>query len=155
MSAFGVACVSASLVLQSEREEFRVRRLVVRVKNTSYPEAFRDLNEHRGVFYIQNLMCWRLSDIKRKPENVRVGLAEMDEAGGNEGIHKPIQFESANPICIQFERFVADNGDFQTVPRLQSNYHPDHVFVWFRLLAHEAPKLLPSERSLFVKNDET
>jgi len=38
------------VILQSERSQFRARRLVIRVKNASNPQTFRDLDEHRGVF---------------------------------------------------------------------------------------------------------
>jgi hypothetical protein len=63
------------------------------VKNASNPQTFRDLDEHRGVFDIDDLPGWRLGDVQRKPKDVRVGLAEVDEAGGNKGIHKPVQLE--------------------------------------------------------------
>jgi hypothetical protein len=63
----------------------------------------RDLDEHRGAFEIQHLPPWCLSDVKRKPEDVRVRFAEMHEAGGDKGIHKLVQLECANPIGIQFE----------------------------------------------------
>lgn len=154
MSKLSVRMHERLIVQQPKREELRVSGLVIRVENTSYPEAFRDLNEHRGIFYVQNLMRLCLCDVERKPEDIHVGLAQMDEAGGNEGIHKTVQLEGANTVRVQFERFVADNDELQTMTRLQLSYHPDHVVVRFRLLAHEAPKLRPRERSLFVKNDE-
>ena len=104
------------VILQSERSQFRARGPVIRVKNASNPQTFRDLDEHRGVFDIDHLPGWRLGDVQRKPKDVRVGLADVDEAGGNKRIHKPVQLELSNPIRIQFPRFVADHGDLQPVP---------------------------------------
>src|SRR5664280_52550 len=74
-------------VLQSERSQFRARGPVIRVENASNPQTFRDLDEHRGVFDIDDLPGWHLGDVQRKPKDVRVGLADVDEAGGDEGIH--------------------------------------------------------------------
>jgi hypothetical protein len=82
-------------------------------------EALGDLDEHRGVFDIDYLPGWRLGDVQPKPKAVRVGLADMDEAGGNKRIHKPVQLELSNPIHIQFASFVADHGDLQPVPDLE------------------------------------
>src|SRR5450830_422092 len=91
--------MSASFViLQSERSQFRARGPVIRVKNASNPQSFRDLDEHRGVFDIDYLPGWPLGDVQRKPEDVRVGLADVDEAGADKRIHKPVQLEFPNPI---------------------------------------------------------
>ena len=54
-----------SVILQSERSQFRESGLVIRVKNTSNPQTFRDLDEHRGVFDIDFLPGWRLGDVQR------------------------------------------------------------------------------------------
>src|ERR1019366_5545988 len=89
------------VILQSERSQFRARGPVIRVKNASNPQTFRDLDEHRGVFDIDYLPGWCLGDVQRNPKDVHVGLAETDEAGGNKGIYKSIQLELSNPIRIQ------------------------------------------------------
>jgi hypothetical protein len=81
------------------------------MKNASNPQTFRDLDEHRGVINKDYLPGRYLSDVQRKPKDVRVGLADVNEAGGNEKIHKSIQLEFSNPILIQFASFVADHGD--------------------------------------------
>jgi len=73
----------SALILQSERSQFRARRSVIRVKNASNPQTFGDLNEHRGVVDIDCLANWRLGDVQRKPKDVRVGLADVNKAGGN------------------------------------------------------------------------
>jgi hypothetical protein len=39
-------------ILQSQQSQFRARGPVIRVKNAWNPQAFRDLDEHRGVFDI-------------------------------------------------------------------------------------------------------
>jgi hypothetical protein len=72
---------ASAIILQSERSQFRARRSVIRVKNASNPQTFGDLNEHRGVVDIDYLPDWRLGDVQRKPKDVHVGLADMDEAG--------------------------------------------------------------------------
>jgi hypothetical protein len=63
------------VILQSERSQLRARGPVIRVKNASNPQTFRDLDEDRGVFDIDCLPGWRLGDVQRKPKDVRVGLA--------------------------------------------------------------------------------
>jgi hypothetical protein len=77
------------------------------------------MDEHRGVFDIDYLPGWRLGDVQPKPKGVRVGLADMDEAGGNKRIHKPVQLELSNPIHIPFASFVADHGDLQPMPDIE------------------------------------
>jgi hypothetical protein len=99
------------VILQSKRSQFCARGPVIRVKNASNPQTLRNLDEHRGVFDIDYLPDWRLGDVKHKPKDVRVGLANVDEAGGNKRIHKPVQLELSNPIRIQFAPFVADHDD--------------------------------------------
>jgi hypothetical protein len=90
------------------------------VKNASNPQALRDLDEHRGVVDVDYVTEWHLGDVQRQPKDVCVGLAEVDEAGGNNAIYKPVQFELANPMRIQFARFVADHDDLQPVPDLNT-----------------------------------
>jgi hypothetical protein len=72
------------VILQSERSQPRARRPVIRVKNTSDPQTFGDLEEHRGIFDINHLLGWRLCDVQRKPKDVRVGLADVYEARGKQ-----------------------------------------------------------------------
>jgi hypothetical protein len=88
------------VIPQSKRNQFRARGAVIRVKNASNPQGFRDLDEHRGVFDIDRLSNWRLSDVQCKPKDFRVGLADVDKAGGNKGIHKPVQLERSNSMRI-------------------------------------------------------
>src|SRR5450759_4644974 len=107
------------IILQSERSQFRACGPVIRVKNASNPQSFRDLDEHRGVFDIDYLPGWRLGDVQRKPKDVRVGLADADETGRNKSIHKPVQLELSNPIRIHLARFVADCDDLEPVPDLE------------------------------------
>jgi len=128
---------------------------VIRVKNTSNPQTFRDLDEHRGVINKDYLPGRYLGDVQRKPKDVRVGLADVEEAGGNEKIHKSVQLEFSNPIHIQFASFVADHGDLQPVPDLELSCQLDHLGVRFRLREDETPKLSPGERSLSVEDHQT
>ena len=85
------------VMLQSERSQLRAGGLVIRVKNALNPQTFRDLDEHPCVFDVQYLFGWRLGDVQRKPKDVRVGLAEVDEAGRDKGIHESVQLELVNP----------------------------------------------------------
>ena len=80
-------------MLQSERGQFRARGLVIRVTNAANPQTFRDLDEQRLVIDIDDLLGWHLGDVQRKPKDVRVGLAEVDKAGGNKEIYELIQLE--------------------------------------------------------------
>jgi hypothetical protein len=86
------------VILQSERSQFYARGPVIRVKYASNTQTFRNLDKHRGVFDINYLMGSRLSDVQCKPKDVRVGLSQVDKAGGNKRIHKPIKLELSNPI---------------------------------------------------------
>jgi hypothetical protein len=81
--------------------------------------------------------------------------AEVDKAGGNEKIHKPVKFGPSNPISIQFVCFVVDRADLQPVPDLELCDELDHLGVRFRLREHEAAKLSPGERSVLVKDHLT
>ena len=47
-----------------------------------------------------------------RPKYVRVGLAHMDEAGGNIKIHKLVELEFPNPIRIQFARSLLTTAIF-------------------------------------------
>jgi hypothetical protein len=98
-------------MLQSKRSQLRASGFVIGVKNASNPQTFRDLDEHRRVFDIQDLVRWRLGNIQRKTKDVRVGLSDVYEARGNKRIHKAIQLELSNPVRIHLARFVADHGD--------------------------------------------
>src|ERR1019366_1535258 len=140
------------VILQSERSQFRACGPVIRVRNASNPQTFRDLYEHRGVFDIDYMPCWRWRNVQRKAKDVRVGFADVDEAGGDKRIHKPVQLELSNPIHIQFASFVADHGDLQSVPDLEPGDQLDHLRARFRLREHETPKLSPGERPLLVED---
>ena len=89
------------------------------MKNAANPQTFRYLDEHRGVFDIDDLPGWHLGDVQRQPKDVRVGLADVNEARGNKEIHNRAQLEFSNPVRVQVTRFVADDGDLQPVPDLE------------------------------------
>jgi hypothetical protein len=94
------------VILQSERSQFRARGPVIRVKNASNPQTFRDPDEHWGVFDIEDLPGRRLGDVQRKPKDGRVGLADVDDAGGSKRIQKQrrdrdrsFHLASVNAVC--------------------------------------------------------
>jgi hypothetical protein len=83
------------------------------VKDALNSQSFRDLNEHRSIVDKDCLRRLHLSYIQCKSEYIRVWLADVNVARGNEAIHEPIQFELPNSICIQLAPFVADDGYLQ------------------------------------------
>src|ERR1039458_1657141 len=134
-----------SSFLQSVRSQLGAGGLVIGMKNASNPQALRDLNEHRSVFDIDDVLRRRLGDVQRKPKDVCVGLADVDEARGNKSIDKAVELELANAIRIYLARFVADHGDLQSVIDLELGDQIDHLGVRFRLREHKAPKLSAGE----------
>ena len=44
------------------------------MKNASNPQTFRDLNEHRSVFDIDDVLRRRLGDVQREPKISTSGL---------------------------------------------------------------------------------
>ena len=139
-------------MLQAERGQLCARGLVIRVTDAANPQTFRDLDEHRLVVDIDDLLGWHLGDVQRKPKDVRVGFAEVDKAGGNKEVYELIQLECLNPMRIQFAGFVVDHGDPQFVLRLEIADQLDHLRIRLRLREHEFPELIPCERSLLVEN---
>jgi hypothetical protein len=71
---------------QSERGEPRACGLVIRMKNASNYQIFLDLDKHRGVFDIGYQPGWPVRSVQRKPKDVGIGSAKVNEAGENEGI---------------------------------------------------------------------
>ena len=138
--------------LQSKRSQFHTCRLVIRVTNTSNSQAFCDLDKHRKVLNIDYLIGRNLRDIDRHTKDVHVRLSQVDEAGGNEKIHKTIKLELSNPIRIQFACFVADHDNLQSIPFLKPADQLDHFGIRLRLGEHEFPKLSTCERSLSVED---
>ena len=65
------------------------------MKNAMNSQALGDLNEHRGIVDEDSPRGPHLSYIQSKPENIRVGLANVNEAGGYEAVDQPIQPEPA------------------------------------------------------------
>src|SRR5271170_3981353 len=142
----------SSCDLQSEQSQFRACGFVIRVKNAANPKTFRDLNEERGVFEIDNLPCRCLGDVQRQLENIRVRFPEMNEAGGNKSIHKCVQLELTNSMSVQFTRFVADDDNLQSIFGFQVANQFNHPGERFRLREHETSKLVASERALFEED---
>jgi hypothetical protein len=58
------------------------------VKNASNPHTFRDLDEQRRVFEIDDLPGRHLGNVQRKVKDIRVRFAKVNKAGGNIEIHK-------------------------------------------------------------------
>ena len=141
-----------SVILQPEGSQLRARGLVIRVKNALNPHAFCNLDEQRRVFDIDDLARGRLGDVQRQAEDVGVGLADVDKAGGNKGVHDGSQLEFADSVRVQFARLVANHDEFQAVPDLEAGDQLDHSRARFRLREHEPTKLRTGERSLPVEH---
>jgi len=110
----------ASLVLpQPERSQLRASRRVIRMENASNHQTFRDLNEHRRVFDVDDLTGWRLGDVQGESKDVNIGLANVYEARRNKRVHKPVELELANPVRIHLAGFVADHDDLESVVLLE------------------------------------
>ena len=81
------------------------------MKNASNPQTFRDLNEHRRIFDIDDVLRRRLGDVQRKPKHFHIGLADVDETRRNKSVNKPVELELPNPMRIHCARFVADHSN--------------------------------------------
>jgi hypothetical protein len=143
------------VIVQPEQSQFRAYGPVIRVQNASNTQTFCDLDEHRAIFNIDYLPLRSLADVQRKPENIRVGLTDMDEAGGNKKIHESVQLELSNSVRIQFPCFVANHDNLQSIPCFELADELDHFGIWFRLGEHKASKLSRSKRSFLVEDDPT
>ena len=53
--------------------------LVIRVTDTPNPQTFCDLDEHRLVVDIDDLLGRHLGDVQRQPKDVRVGFSKVDK----------------------------------------------------------------------------
>ena len=58
--------------------------------DTPNPQTFRDLDEHRLIVDIDDLLGWHLGDVQCEAKDVRVGFAEVDKAGGNKEVYELI-----------------------------------------------------------------
>jgi hypothetical protein len=99
--------------VESERSQFCTGGLVVRVKNALNPQTFGDLDKHGSVFNINYLPDWRLGDVQRQPKYLHIGLAELDETGGNKGVHKLIQlrqFGRQGPTVSLSQQTLGSSG---------------------------------------------
>src|ERR1700733_6979217 len=142
----------SSCDLQSVRSQFRASEFVIGMEDAPNPKTFRDLDEQRGVFDIDNLPGGPLGNVQRQFENILVRFSETNEAGGNKSIYKSVQLELSNPVGIQFARFVADNDNLQPIFGLQVANQCNHFGERLRLREHEASKLGPCESTLLIKN---
>jgi hypothetical protein len=57
------------------------------VKDALNSQPFRDLNEHRSIVDKDCLRSLHLSYVQSKSENIRVGLADVNEARGYETVY--------------------------------------------------------------------
>ena len=84
----GLACFIAGVfvIMQAEQSQLCTRGRVFRVDNATNSQILCDLCKHQCVFNKDDLFGGHLGDIQRKPKDINIRLAEMDEAGGNKKI---------------------------------------------------------------------
>jgi hypothetical protein len=125
------------------------------MENASNPQTFRDLNEHRCVVDVNDLPGCRLGDVQGQSKDVNIGLANVNEAGRDERVHKPVELELANAMRIHLAGFVADHDNLESVALLELRDQFNHLGASFRLCEDEAPKLSSREGALLVKDHST
>jgi len=84
------------------------------MENAWNSKSLRDLHEHWSIVDEDGLLRPYLTDVESKSKDVRIGLTNVNEAGGYEAVCQPIQLESFDPICIQLARFIADDRYLQS-----------------------------------------
>src|ERR1017187_127409 len=124
------------------------------MKNAMNSQALSDLNEHRGIVDEDSLRGRHLSYVESKPKNVRIGLTNVNEAGGYEAVGQHVQLEPFDPICIQLTRFIADDRYLQPQLQLKLSDKLDHFREGLRLREHIAPKLIAREGPPLVEHNE-
>jgi hypothetical protein len=108
--------------VQTERSQLRIGRLGIRVDNGSNPQGLRYLGEHRPVLDVDHLIGRNLRDVQGDAVDIRIRLAEVDEAGGDEKVDETIQLETLYPVLCQLTAFVTDHDYLQSVLCLDSAY---------------------------------
>jgi len=88
------------VILQSERSQFRAQVPVIRLKNASNAQTFRDLDEHRGVFDIDYLIGRNLRDFERCTTDVRVPASLTDVIADRQEMTRLVKQE----VNLQTER---------------------------------------------------
>jgi len=124
------------------------------MKNAMDSQALSDMNEHRSIVDEDCLRGPHLCYIQSNPENIRVGLANVNEAGGYEAVSQPIQAEPLYPICIQLTGFIADDRYLKPQLQLKLSDKLDHLREGLRLREHIAPKLIAREGPLLVEHNQ-
>jgi hypothetical protein len=66
------------------------------------------INKHGPIIDIKHLFRRNLGYVQSNPENIRIGLTVVDEAGGNEKIDASAEFVCPDPVLVQFAPLVAD-----------------------------------------------
>jgi hypothetical protein len=89
------------------------------MNNALNSQALGDLNEHWSIVGEDSPRRPHLSYIYSKSENIRVGLANVNEARGYEAVNQPIQAEPLYPICVQLTGFIADDRYLQPQRQLE------------------------------------
>lgn len=108
------------VILQPERGQLGLRRAEVRVHDAANPDTLSDLRQHRGVLDVDDPRGIDLRDVQRELEDRGIRLADVNEAGGDEGVHESCQLELPDPMGVQLAPFVADDHDLQSVPLLEA-----------------------------------
>lgn len=75
--------------------------------------------EQIAVIHVNHFFFGDLGGIQRQVKDVRIGLAKVDEAGGDVEVDEGGQAKLLDAVFCQLAPLVADTGDFETVPLLE------------------------------------
>jgi hypothetical protein len=122
------------------------------VKNASHPQAFRNLNEHRGVVDEDRVRWPRLGEVKSEPEDLDVGLPHLHKARRDKGVHEPVEFEGSNSVRVDLARLITNDDNLQAVLRLELGNEAKHLWIRLRLSEHEIAKLVSGKWPLLKEH---
>ncbi len=118
-----------------------------------HTDAIRDLDEHRAVLDVRDVLRRNLRHVESEAEDIPVGLAKFDKARDDEEIDELGQIELADAVLGQLASFVADGRDLEAVADCEVADHVDHIGIRLGLVEHELSKVLAGERARLVKDN--
>src|SRR5262249_21983298 len=85
-------------------------RFIFLMNDAPQAESFCYLYEHRPVVDVNDFFAWNLGDVEGDLPDICIGLAEMDETGGDKEVHEFVQAKGPDPVFVQFPSFIVDDG---------------------------------------------
>src|ERR1700733_2172415 len=105
--------------------------------NPMETERFSNLDKHWPIFDIGNVSALNLRHIQRQLINLYIRFTEMNKAGGDKKIHKPVELECLDAMQRQLASLVTDHGHFEFIFRFDLADEINHPRQWFRPRKHE------------------